>query len=117
MQTIPFLTNFKIKRNSDPITESIVLKYDEILNHNLIINEKSESLLAMTKTDVKAEQPDVDEDFENIVKMNNYFGTKSITAVQAEKPDEIDDQFLLALAGTETFTRTISEAPDQDYNN
>lgn len=114
MQTVPFLTKFKIKRISDPLMESVELKYDEKLEHNLITNNRLEFLLGSTRTTVLPEKPDVYEDLEYIAKLNDYYSSNTYTNVKSEKPDEIEDQYLLALSGTETFTRVMSESPDED---
>lgn len=118
METIPFLTKFKTKRISDPLIESVELKYDEKLEHNLFISKSSEFLLAMTRTADHPEEPDADEDMEYAIYMNNYYyGTKSFTNVRVEKPDEIDEQFLSELTGTATITRVMSESSDEDRPN
>ncbi len=111
----PFLVQFKKERTEDNISNSIKLKYDSKLDYNTFESNAGSTLLTMTKTQVKTEQPD---EFTNELSGEElqqiYLQTKSLTDVKAEKPDEIEELCYLELMATQTFTKVISEKQDED---
>lgn len=116
MKNVIFLTQFKKERTYDVISNSIELKYDKNLDYNILQSDNCLEQMSMTKTQVKLEQADEisnDLSMEQIKKL--YLGTKSLTDVKTEQPDEIEENFYSELMSTQTFTKAGSEGSDQDY--
>lgn len=117
MTTIPFLVQFKKERSlecSDILSE---IKYNNELDYNIITNLNTILLNTMTKTSVKDEQPDeIKVDSEDQFETSTYLKTQTITRVKTEEPDEIDDLSLMELMATQTFTKSVGETNDTDFN-
>jgi hypothetical protein len=112
----PFLTQFKRKRIDDGLSNSIVLKYNTKLDYNVFQSKDTSNLMTITKTQVKTEQPDdVDNELGEEQLRKLYLQTKTLTEVKKEQSDEIDEVLLSELIATQTSTRIINEAPDEDY--
>lgn len=123
MNSAPFLSQFKVKRIEDQNIESAKMIYDQNLDYNKFSKQNDRSVLSISTTSVKGEQPNHIN--ANCGTIEYSLLTNTYTDVKGEQPDqpegllssnnsqdmEIFNDNVLILS--DTGTRNKSEQPDQ----
>lgn len=114
MKNFPFLTQFISERKNDENSNCIKFNYDYEKDYNTFSISDATLNSTLTKTDVKNESDDVNDNIMTDIQIAEYLDSKTLTNVKAEKSDEIDDLLYLQLLSTETFTKAQVEKSDVD---